>query len=117
MSSNVILSGTGPPPLMSWPAEKCFPLARSTITATSGSSAARVHAASSSSSSSGFWALAASGRLSEMVAILPPNEPAVVEHQPLPAACPVRDVATGPGPFQRVGLRRQVFIQKRDEVR
>jgi len=50
-------------------------------------------------------------------AIVPPNEPAVVEHQPLPAACPVRDVATGPGPFKRVGLRRQVFIQKRDEVR
>jgi hypothetical protein len=44
-------------------------VARSTITATSGSSAARVQAASSSSSSSGFCALAASGRFSVMVAI------------------------------------------------
>ena len=69
MNSRVILSGTGPPPLRSWPAEKCFPLARNTITETSLSSAARVHAASSSSSSSGFWALAASGRLSVMVAM------------------------------------------------
>ena len=52
INSSVILSGTGPPPLRSWPAEKCLPLARSTITATSLSSAARVHAASSSSRSS-----------------------------------------------------------------
>jgi len=46
-----------------------FPLARKMITETSLSSAARVQAASSSSSSSGFWALAASGRLSVMVAM------------------------------------------------
>jgi len=28
------------------------------------------------------------------------QQPAVVEHQSLPAACPVRGVATGPGPLQ-----------------
>jgi len=44
-------------------------LACHTITPTSGSSAARRHASSSSSSNSIVWALAASGRLSVIVAI------------------------------------------------
>ena len=49
---------------MSWPAEKCFPLAFSTITFTPGSSSARCHAQSSSISTFWLCALAASGRFS-----------------------------------------------------
>lgn len=69
MCSSVILSGVCEVPLRSWPAEKCLPLARSTITRTSVSSAAHVQAASSASSRSIDCALAASGRLSVMTAM------------------------------------------------
>jgi len=54
---------------MSCPEEKCLPLAWRMITRTSGSSAARRHAASRSSSMSSVWALAFSARFRVIVAI------------------------------------------------
>src|SRR4051812_30582777 len=70
MPARVIFAGwSALPALRSWPEEKCLPLACSTMTFTSGSSAAMRHASSRSSSSGMFCALAASGRFSVMVAI------------------------------------------------
>ena len=44
------------------------------------------------------------------------DQPAVVEHQPLPATGPVRDVTTRPRPIERFGLRRQILVEKGDEL-
>jgi hypothetical protein len=68
--SRVIFSGAHSRSFRSCPAEKCLPLAFSTMTRTSSSAAARVQAASRSSSSAPVWALAASGRFSVMTATL-----------------------------------------------
>src|SRR3954454_1970737 len=71
MPASVIFAGwSARPALRSWPDEKCLPLACSTMTLTSGSSAAMRHASSRSSSSGMFCAFAASGRLRVMVAML-----------------------------------------------
>ena len=44
------------------------------------------------------------------------EQPAVVEHQPLPATRPFRDMATRPRALERLGFRRQVLVQKCDEL-
>ena len=49
---------------MSWPAEKCLPLARSTMTFTDASSTALPNAASNEYVITEFWALRYSGRFS-----------------------------------------------------
>ena len=58
-------------PDRSWPAQKCLPMERSTITRTSASPAARVKHSSISSSVSPLTALALSGRFSVITATGP----------------------------------------------
>ena len=44
------------------------------------------------------------------------QQPAVVEHQPLPAARPSRDMAARSRPLQRLRLRRQVLVEEGHEL-
>ena len=48
---------------------------------------------------------------------IPGQQPAVVEHQPLPAPGPVRDMAAGPRTFERLGVVGQMLVEERDELR
>jgi hypothetical protein len=45
------------------------------------------------------------------------QQPAVVEHQPLPPASPFRDMAARSRALERVGLGRQICVKKRHEFR